>query len=234
MRSLTAMLEESENRQESSQSAVRELAAQIQATERALNAARADAATASVSTTRRVEAAKTETAQVAQEYSRKIDNLERDRQRDAAIQRARAQQKENVVPEAQLRAAKPFVQTWKTTWETAVIADHIRYYSPTADGARITVDNGKESRQYWSHDQLMTQVRQSSPAEWSLLRESSVYGEGGSVVAEAAYRRKAASASNTFEFWVRKSYWSETSGSWRVAREEWRYYRDVPSFPGNR
>ena len=106
---------------------------------------------------------------------------------------------------------------------------HLTFYGADAKGERISVRNGEEQRTRITHSQLMEAIRASDPAGWEGVARSATRAEGPHVVAELPYRRRDG-ASALYDFWVRKAFWDRSGAKWRIVREEWRYYDEVPQF----
>jgi ketosteroid isomerase-like protein len=177
-------------------------------------------------------AAETQRARkLAEAYSARIESTGREKARDQALARARADARPaapTIAPE-EVRRAGSTLQQWKAAWERKDIARHLTFYLSDAVGERISVRDGRETRTRLSHAQLFDAIRASDPTGWEGVAKSSTRAEGSNVVAEIPYRRRDGSSA-LYDFWVRKAFWDRRGSDWRIVREEWRYYDAVPQF----
>ncbi len=236
VRELTQLLERTAARQEDAESELTKLSALFEAAQKALASARANATTEG----RRADEVAKEAEGIAAAYSRQIDQLERKRQQDAALTRARRQAQQTVaqplLSDDDIRSATPIVRAWKSAWETGNLEAHSRFYAPAATATRVNVRKGVESTTSLPATPLTTMIQSMDENDWITVPRSSVRAEGDAIVAEAAYRRRADApvSAEAFDFWVRRAFWRRLDGTWRIDREEWRLYDDVPDFSSGR
>jgi chromosome segregation ATPase len=235
VRQLTETLERTATRQSHAEADLASLAAQFAATKSALETARAAASKEG----RRADAVESDAQDMAASYSRRIDEMKRQQQRDAAITRARdtalARHVESSLTAEDVRAALPTVQAWKRTWEQDDLDEHRRLYAPNATIERVEVVSGNESSTRLSSSAAQAMMDSIRAEKWIAVPRSSVHAEGEAVVAELALRREARELFDSpmpaaFDFSLRRSYWRRIDGAWRIIREEWRFYEDVPNF----
>ena len=223
IREMTGILDQARAHQLDTERQVAVLAQQVQG------------AAASMDETRRREAealAETRRArELAQAYTDRMQAAGRERARDQALAKARAEGRPpapTISPEEVL-SASPTLKQWKSAWERADMTRHLAFYHADANGERISVRAGQEQRTRITHSQLLDAIRASDPTVWEGVARSATRAEGAHVVAELPYRRRDG-AGALYDFWVRKAFWARSGAEWRIVREEWRYYDEVPQF----
>ncbi len=174
---------------------------------------------------------KTEARRLAEAYSKAAAGAQRQAQREAAIAKAKAQTrpKPSELTDAQMQAARNVVAQWKRAWERRDAKTHAAYYAPSLKAYRVDVKKGAENRAETPRTQFMERVSGSDPSAWTPVGKAALRGEGKQAVSELSYRRKSSSP-DAPDYWIRKSYWSSMADSWRIVKEEWRFYEAAPTF----
>ncbi|MDE0020526.1 MAG: hypothetical protein OXT69_03970 [Candidatus Poribacteria bacterium] len=174
---------------------------------------------------------KTEARRLAEAYSKAAAGAQRQAQREAAIAKAkeRTRPKPSELTDAQMQAAQRAVSQWKRAWERRDAKTHAAYYAPSLKAYRVDVKEGSENRAETPRTQFMKRVSDADPSAWTPVGKAALRGEGKQAVSELSYRRKSSSP-DAPDYWVRKSYWSSMAASWRIVKEEWRFYEAAPTF----
>lgn len=210
---------------------------QIQDIQQRIKEAETQVAAAQREATRRAQeaqAVRQQAKELASAYSKRIETLQRESEKEAALRRAREnvqrQHPPSQVASADLDRAKTLVQSWKRAWEGGDLSTHLSFYASQAQGERVQVVQGKEVRRALSRDGLLGEIRNLNRQEWQEIGTATVSAEGSQVVAQVAYRKRE-DAADSFNFLIRRSFWQPSGSEWRVVRERLQFYNDVPNFP---
>jgi chromosome segregation ATPase len=228
---LTLLLEDARSRQEAAERRVEEVAGQVERARSEVEVARS----AATRREREVQTVRQQAKELAEAYSERIDTIRREQQRDSALASARQDAQRRAptsnISSSIIEAVRPTALEWKRSWDRGDITAHLEFYAPGARGERVAVTEGRESSVTpLSRNQLMSQLRTISRGEWQETSQASVQGEGDDIVAQMTYRQKDAGA-DSVHFWTRKAYWQKSGNDWKVVRERWTHYYDVPQFP---
>ncbi len=224
IRRMTELLEDAQADQIATQRQVASLAEKVQGAAVSMDEARRRE--------REAEAEKQRARELAQAYTQSIQTAGRESARDQALAKARADARPAVptISPDTVRRAGSTLKGWKDAWAGKDIARHLTYYLTGAEGERITIRGGQETRTRLTHTQLLSAIRASDPAGWDeRVKRTTTYAVGSNVVAEIPYQRRVGSSA-LYEFWIRKAFWDRRGSDWRIVREEWRYYDEVPQF----
>jgi len=229
---LNSQFDSARERQQQAEREALAIQQQMAATRQALDEAKRQAATQAT----QARAVRTEARELASAYSERIESLERDAAKNEALQRAREEAQQHrpavQISDADLRSIRPLVQSWKQAWDKGDMEAHTAFYAPNARGERVTVVAGKESATALARVGLVSAIRGADRGAWQEVSQPTISAEGTGIAAKITYRRKGSGAgASSADFWIRSAVWERSGAQWRIVRERWQFYSDVPDFP---
>ena len=189
-----------------------------------------------------------------QRYSQQIETLgkqkvlqDHDTILDRKIQEARvfAQRLQAWIPQrtgkttltrTQITDGQRELDRWDQAWWDGNLNAHLRFYNKEVQVEQLVIRTNGENRNYFSYEQMASVIREMAQNTWTQNASADkpkIEAEGGSLVAtyrlnKTSNRRQTQPA--LYEVWEREIWLHKQEQKWRIYREFWRIYEDVPKY----
>ena len=189
-----------------------------------------------------------------QRYSQQIETLgkqkvlqDHDTILDRKIQEARvfAQRRQAWIPQrtgkttltrTQITDGRRNLDRWDQAWWDGNLNAHLRFYNKEVQVEQLVIRTNGENRNYFSYEQMASVIREMAQNTWtqnSSADKPKIEAEGSSLV--ATYRlNKTSNRYQTqpalYDVWEREIWLHKQEQKWRIYREFWRIYEDVPKY----
>ncbi len=135
---------------------------------------------------------------------------------------------------AQITAGKAALSGWEKAWNAKNLNAHLAYYAPNVTTTKILTRESKENRSTLDRNQLESAIRTMNAHPWRKTRADSEV-EQESVIGRYRFSRLAAAAetedeTDLYNIWIREIWAHQVQGKWKIYREIWQIYENVPDF----
>ena len=135
---------------------------------------------------------------------------------------------------AQITAGKAALGGWEKAWNAKNLNAHLAYYTTNATATKILTRESKENRSTLNRNQIESELRTMNAHPWRKIRTDSE-AERESVIGRYRFSRLAAAAETEDEtdlhhIWIREVWAHQVQGKWKIYREIWQIYENVPDF----
>jgi ketosteroid isomerase-like protein len=195
------------------------------------------------------EATRQKAAAQAKNYSKQIDHLDESRvlkQRedwlDYKKQEARAfvrRQEEprthkTLLTEVQVAQGKAVLNDWYLAWAAKDIAQHLADYAPDVVAEQIIIRANSEQRTSMNRTQLVDTIRRKTGEQWGKA-DVGFEAEGDNVIGTYRFSRMVQNAGDgnrpaLYNVWTREVWAHPINNQWKIFREVWRIYENVPKY----
>ena len=187
---------------------------------------------------KKVQAAQTKSSTRSQNYTAKIDEL----QRKKALEVARAEARKRAAALAELQAGaesminldevRPVVMSWQNTWKSKQFDEHLSFYTTDAIVEKIFIkDSQEKQKNQFNAQQLRTEFsRGFNSDKWEFIEYNITQ-----VPITYRFTRPSKVTSNKrniklYDLWLRELWFRKEDASWKISYETWKIYEGVPKF----
>ena len=201
-----------------------------------LSAARSQAAEAK----KKTQAAQVKSSTRAQNYTVKIDELERTKAREIALAEARKRAAELQAKTFQsgaesmivLDEVQPVVMSWYEAWKSKQFDEHLTFYTADATVDKIfIIDNQEKQKSQFQAQQLGTEFsREFNPDEWKFTRYNTKRMPITYRFSRPSKITQKKRNVKLYDIWIRELWCRKEDANWKISHETWKIYEGVPSF----
>lgn len=132
----------------------------------------------------------------------------------------------------QINAGKNVLSNWAKTWKSKNMDSHLAFYSPSVTANHIIIRESKENATTLNKTQIENKLREMNKLEWTKSDELTEV-EQDSVIGTYRFSRLVAPAETEddtalFELWIREVWAHQVQGKWKIYRETWQVYENIP------
>ena len=133
---------------------------------------------------------------------------------------------------AQINAGKTALSNWEKTWKSKNMDAHIAYYAPDVTTNHIVIRESKENATALNKTQFEAKLREMNKLAWTKSDALSEV-EQESVIGTYRFSRLVSPAENEddtalYELWIREVWAHQVAGKWKIYRETWQVYENIP------
>ena len=184
----------------------------------------------------------------AQSYSKQIDRLAESnvlKQKEELLKvkaqeaRAYVQRKETrtgatSLTDQQISQGKAAINDWYLAWAAKDITQHLGDYTPDVVMEQITIRPQGEKRTSLNRTQLVNAIRRKASEQW-VKTDAKFEAEGENVIGTYQFSRISQDPGNgnrppLYDVWVREVWMHQINNQWKISREVWRIYENVPKY----
>ena len=133
---------------------------------------------------------------------------------------------------AQINAGKAALNNWEKTWKSKNMDAHIAFYAPDVTTKHIVVRESKENATTLNRTQFEAKLREMNKHAWTKSDTLSEV-ERESVIGTYRFSRLISPAEDEddtalYELWIREVWTHQVAGKWKIYRETWQVYENIP------
>lgn len=190
----------------------------------------------------------------AQAYSKQIERLnqvnaswEREERLKRKAEEARAyvqQQRESntlrtgqtSLTSQEISKGRSVINDWYLAWISKNVDQHLINYAPDVVVDQVVVHAGDEKQTYLNREQMTTALSKMIDEPWAkTARDPEIDADGNSVIGTYRFIRLSQNDGSKskpalYDIWTREVWVHEENNTWKIYREVWRIYEDVPKF----
>lgn len=134
----------------------------------------------------------------------------------------------------QINAGKAVLSKWEKAWNSKKIDAHLTFYTPQTVFNKIVTEESKENQTTIKRGEFETALREMSGQSWQKTANFPEV-EQESVIGTYRYRRLVSAAkteddTTLYDTWFREIWVHQVQGEWKIYRETWQIYKNVPDF----
>ena len=186
----------------------------------------------------------------SQSYSKQIQQLDQSnllKQREKALTRKKqearsyVQRQEAREPDRTKRTplsnehakGKLVLNDWHLAWKAKDTIQHLSEYVQDVTVERIDIRSSSEKRTYLNRTQMVDALKERVNVQWG-GGDAKFETDGESVVGTYRFSRRQNVASGNlpelYDVWTREVWVRQVGNKWKIFREVWRIYEDVPKY----
>jgi ketosteroid isomerase-like protein len=184
----------------------------------------------------------------AQSYSKQIDRLDESnvlKQKEdllkikaqearAYVQRQETRTGTTSLTEVQIAQGKAVINDWYLAWAAKDTTQHLSDYTPNVVVEQITILPSGEKRTSLNRAQLVEATRRKLGEQW-VKTDSKFEAEGENVIGTYQFSRMSQGAGSgnrpaLYDVWMREVWARQVNNQWKLFREVWRIYENVPKY----
>jgi len=136
--------------------------------------------------------------------------------------------------DAQIAQGRAAIDDWEIAWASKDTTQHLGEYAQYATVTSISIEANTEKRSELNRTQMAEALRKMIHEEW-VKTDARFETDGESVVATYLFSRLSRNAKNEgqpalYDVWTRQTWVNQVGNGWKISREIWRIYRDVPKY----
>ena len=133
---------------------------------------------------------------------------------------------------AQINAGKAALGNWNKAWKSKSLDLHFASYTPNVTTTHIVIRESKENSSTLNKAQSETKLREMINLGWTKSDEFTEV-EKESVIGTYRFSRLVTPAETEddtalYELWIREVWAHEVQGKWKIHRETWQVYENIP------
>ncbi len=198
------------------------------------------------------EEAQTKATAQAQSYSKQIEQLDQSnvlkrrkdmlarkrREAQAYVQRQKAREPARTgstsLTDEQIAKGKAVINDWALAWAARDINQHLSEYTQDATVEQIVIRSSSEECTYLNRIQLIDALKRIVGAQWKET-DSEFNADRESVIGTYRFNRLSQDATGgelpvLYDVWTREVWVGQVGNQWKILREVWRIYEDVPKY----
>ena len=194
-----------------------------------------------------VEKARSNAKAQARGYTKQIEQLEIDMQdkdleikaleSQAYIERRKKREPRRTgrsdLNEDEVAKAKAVITDWYLAWVTRNLNLHLTNYAQNVEIEQIIIHRGGEDRGYLSRRKMVDILDEMADDDWNKIH-SQFEAEGESVIGTYRFSRlsqtRYGSPAALYDVWIREIWVGQIREQWKIFRETWEIYEDVPKY----
>ncbi len=184
----------------------------------------------------------------AQSYSKQIDRLDESnvlKQKEdllktkaqearAYVQRQETRTGATSLTDKQIALGKAVINDWYLAWAAKDTTQHLSDYTPNVVVEQITILPSGEKRTSLNRTQLVEATRRKLGEQW-VKTDSKFEAEGENVIGTYQFSRMSQGAGSgnrpaLYDVWMREVWARQVNNQWKLFREVWRIYENVPKY----
>ena len=135
----------------------------------------------------------------------------------------------------QIAKGKEAINDWYLAWASKDINQHFIDYTPDIITEQIAIYKGREKSAYLNRAQMIDAIRKMTNERWELKTTPKLEPDGENIIGTYRLSRLSQNAENgnqpaLYDVWTRELWVREVDNQWRIFREVWRIYEDVPRY----
>ena len=132
----------------------------------------------------------------------------------------------------QINAGKAAMKKWENAWSSKNLNAHFAFYTPNATVNKIVVQESKENQTVINKKQMESLLQEMNTQPWKKTEELSEV-EQDSVIGIYMLSRLVSPAETEddtalYEIWKREVWAHQVQGQWKIYRETWQIYKNIP------
>ncbi len=133
---------------------------------------------------------------------------------------------------AQINAGKAALSNWDKAWKSKKLQAHFASYTPNVTINHIVIRESKENASTLNKTQAQTKLREMNSLAWTKSDEFTEV-EQDSVIGTYRFSRLVTPAETEddtamYELWIREVWAHQVQGKWKIHRETWQVYENIP------
>ncbi len=134
----------------------------------------------------------------------------------------------------QINAGKAVLSNWENAWNSKNLNAHLEFYIPDITATKIVTRESKENQSNINRSEIESSLREMNTQSWNKF-QSGFEVEQESVIGLLKYRRLVSPAqteddTELYDMWFREIWAHQVQGKWKIYREIWQIYENVPKF----
>lgn len=134
----------------------------------------------------------------------------------------------------QINAGKAALNKWENAWSSKNIAAHFAFYTPNITVKKILTQESKENESTIASNQIEAALREMNAQPWKKVKASTEV-EQESVIGIYRFSKLVSPAQTEddtalFHSWTREIWMHQVQGKWKIYRETWQIYENIPNF----
>ena len=134
----------------------------------------------------------------------------------------------------QINAGKAALNKWEKAWNSKNVDAYLAFYIPNITVKRILTQESKENESTIDPNQIEAAFREMNAQPWKKVKVSTEV-EQESVIGIYRFSRLVSPAQTEddtalFHSWTREIWMHQVQGKWKIYRETWQIYENIPDF----
>ncbi|MCY4402818.1 MAG: hypothetical protein OXD54_09610 [Candidatus Poribacteria bacterium] len=134
----------------------------------------------------------------------------------------------------QINSGKTVLSSWENAWNSQNLDAHLGHYIPNISASKIVTRESKENQSNINRSEIESALREMNTQSWKKF-DSDFEVEQESVIGSYKYRRLVSPAqteddTELYDMWFREIWVHQVQGKWKIYREIWQIYKNVPNY----
>ncbi len=186
----------------------------------------------------------------ARTYSERVASLERERQKEIAVSVAKEQATQKRVARAEvkkktlqgepsleaLEKVRKAIEGWRVAWEREDPDRYVSYYADDAEIRKVLIAGGKEQVEKLSKAEMREEMARTFARDIQFKMEGPRL-EAGSHAVRATFEFFKQVPADVYEGeitkhekWIKELLFREVREAWKIVKEDWNIYHDIPEY----